>query len=133
MANETPPRPAARKSVKEDTLVLNIVKHYFKCAGAVVAIWGFGYWQFSPAWLLLGLVAYVWKEKKNKENQKKIEISQQAAKNEQAAILARVEDLPSWVSSVYLQFSTNWYMCTVTARFAGSNPSPPMARCQFIE
>ena len=106
MANETPPRPAGRKAVKEETLVLNLVKHYFKCAGAVVAIWGFGYWQFSPAWLLLGLVAYVWKEKKNKENQKKIEISQQAARNEQAAILARVEDLPSWVSFLLICVSS---------------------------
>ena len=96
MANDSPARPA-RKAVKEETLLLNLVKQYFKYAGAVVAIWGFGYWQFSPAWLMLGLVAYVWKEKKNKEHQKKIEISQQAAKNEKEAILARVEDLPSWV------------------------------------
>lgn len=96
MANDSPARPA-RKSVKEETLLLNLVKQYFKYAGAVVAIWGFGYWQFSPAWLMLGLVAYVWKEKKNTENQKKIEISQHASKNEKEAILARVEDLPSWV------------------------------------
>ena len=78
--------------------MLNLVKQYFKYAGAVVAIWGFGYWQFSPAWLMLGLVAYVWKEKKVKEHKRRIEISQQASRNEKAAILARVEDLPSWVN-----------------------------------
>ena len=100
MANDPPAKSPAktRTAVKEETLVLNLVKQYFKYAGAVVAIWGFGYWQFSPAWLMLGLVAFVWKEKKVKEHKRRIEISQQASKNEKAAILARVEDLPSWVN-----------------------------------
>ena len=32
-------------------------------------------------------------------------------------------------SVVHLQFSTNWYMCTVTARFAGSYPSNGKMSC----
>ena len=98
MANEKQPAKPKRKAVTEDTLLVSVLKRYFKYAGAAVAIWGFGYYQFSPAWILLGLVVITWKEKHNKLQQKKIEISQQAAKNEKEAILARVEDLPSWVS-----------------------------------
>ncbi|XP_045210461.2 extended synaptotagmin-2-like isoform X2 [Mercenaria mercenaria] len=97
MANEKQPAKTKRKAVTEDTLLVSVLKRYFKYAGAAVAIWGFGYYQFSPAWILLGLVVVTWKEKHNKLQQKKIEISQHAAKNEKEAILARVEDLPSWV------------------------------------
>ncbi|XP_052803899.1 extended synaptotagmin-2-like isoform X2 [Mya arenaria] len=96
-APETPQKQRKRLAVKEDTLLIAVIKRYFKYAGAALAIWGFGYTQLSPAWILLGLVGIVWKEKHQKLQQKKIEISQQAAKNEKEAILARVEDLPSWV------------------------------------
>lgn len=98
MANETQPAPTPkRKAVKEDTLLISVIKRYFKYASAAIAIWGFGYVQFSPAWILLGLVIIVWKEKHTKLQQKRIEIAQQAARNEKEAILARIEDLPSWV------------------------------------
>ncbi|KAL4229104.1 Extended synaptotagmin-3 [Mactra antiquata] len=97
MADEKQPTTTKRKAVTEDTLLVAVLKRYFKYASAAVAIWGFGYYNFSPAWILLGLVVVVWKEKHNKLQQKKIEISQQAARNEKEAILARVEDLPSWV------------------------------------
>lgn len=97
MANEKPQPTSKRKAVVEDTLLVSVLKRYFKYAGAALAVWGFGYYQFSPAWILLGLVVITWKEKHNKLQQKKIEISQQAARNEKEAILARVEDLPSWV------------------------------------
>ncbi|WAR06103.1 ESYT2-like protein [Mya arenaria] len=89
-APETPQKQRKRLAVKEDTLLIAVIKRYFKYAGAALAIWGFGYTQLSPAWILLGLVGIVWKEKHQKLQQKKIEISQQAAKNEKEAILARV-------------------------------------------
>jgi len=101
MANEKPAetdkKPAKRQAVTQDTLLVSVIKRYFKYAGAALAVWGFGYVQLSPAWILLGLVIVVWKEKHNKLQQQRIEISQHAAKNEKEAILARLEDLPSWV------------------------------------
>ena len=110
MANETQPaQPKKRQAVKEDTLLISVIKRYFKYASAAIAIWGFGYVQFSPAWILLGLVGIVWKEKHTKLQQKKIEISQQAARNEKEAILARVEDLPSWVRNVFCLY----FSCTL--------------------
>lgn len=97
MANEQPPAAPVRSVAKEDTLMVSVIKRYFKYAGAALAVWGFGYQGFSPAWILLGLVVVVWKEKHTKAQERKIRISQQVAKNEKEAILATVEDLPSWV------------------------------------
>ena len=107
MADKKTASPTKRKAQKDETLLLNVIKSYFKYASAAIAVWGFGYTGFSPAWILLGLVIVVWKEKHNKEQRRRIEISQQAAKNEQEAILARVEDLPSWVSLHIGSYSGN--------------------------
>lgn len=87
-----------RKAVVEDTLLLNVVQSYFKRAALVLAVWATGYFKFSPSWLLLALVVYVWKERNSAAKKHKIAIAQQIARDEKGVILARVEDLPSWVS-----------------------------------
>ncbi|KAK6182627.1 hypothetical protein SNE40_010269 [Patella caerulea] len=92
-----PVSEAKRKAVHEDTLIFNAVKSYFKYAGVVLSVWGFGYFSFSPSWLLLGLVVYIWKEKNKKAQKLQIAIAQETARGEKETILARVEDLPSWV------------------------------------
>ncbi|XP_067685941.1 extended synaptotagmin-2-like [Haliotis asinina] len=91
------PASPKRKSALDDTLLLNVVTEYFKLAGVVLVVWFVGYFAFSPSWLLLGLVVYVWKEKHTREQKLKIEINQRTARDEKTEILARVEDLPSWV------------------------------------
>lgn len=86
-----------RVRVVDDTLLLNVVTSFFKKAAVVLAVWVTGYYKFSPSWLLLGLVLYVWKERHVAARRHGIAISQQIARDERGAILARVEDLPSWV------------------------------------
>lgn len=88
---------AKKKRALDDNLLLNLVQRYFKLAGLVLLIWFVGYFNFSPSWLLLGLIVYIWKEKHTKERQHQIQIAQQTARGEKDAILARVDDLPSWV------------------------------------
>ena len=78
---------------------MNVVLRYFKLAGVAVGVWLSGYLNFSPSWLLVGLVLYVWKERQGKRKKLQIEIRQDTARDEQKAILARVEDLPSWVGT----------------------------------
>lgn len=95
-------KKAHRKAVVEDTLLLNVVTRYFKLAGAVFSVWLFGYRGFSVSWLLLLLVVYVWKERNNKAKKHRTAIAQEIAKDEKSVILARVEDLPSWVSFTLL-------------------------------
>nr|XP_022326115.1 extended synaptotagmin-2-like isoform X6 [Crassostrea virginica] len=94
--SETPPK-AQRKSAIEEAQLVNVVLRYFKLAGVAVGVWLSGYLNFSPSWLLVGLVLYVWKERQGKRKKLQIEIRQDTARDEQKAILARVEDLPSWV------------------------------------
>ena len=80
-------------------MLLNVVQSYFKKAAMVLAVWATGYFKFSPSWLLLGLVVYVWKEKQQAKKKNTIAIAQEVARDEKGVILARVEDLPSWVSA----------------------------------
>ncbi|KAL8564138.1 hypothetical protein ACOMHN_035743 [Nucella lapillus] len=91
------PNAPQRKAVVEDTMLLNSVQSYFKKAAVVLAVWATGYFKFSPSWLLLGLVVYVWKEKKQAKKKNSIAIAQAIARDEKGVILARVEDLPAWV------------------------------------
>lgn len=91
-----------RKSQIEEAQLANVVLRYFKLAGVAVGVWLSGYLNFSPSWILFGLILYVWKERQGQRKKLQIEIRQDTARDEQKAILARVEDLPSWVG--------NWYM-----------------------
>lgn len=97
-SKESPSHSQQRKAVVEDTLLLNVVQAYFKKAAVVLAVWATGYFRFSPSWLLLGLVVYVWKERHNAAKKNTIAIAQAIARDEKGVILAKVEDLPSWVS-----------------------------------
>lgn len=81
----------------DDTLVLSLVQQYFKMAAIVFVIWIVGYLGFSVSWLMLALVIYMWREKYAKIKDEQIEIAQHASRDEKSSILARVEDLPSWV------------------------------------
>lgn len=94
--SDTPPK-SQRKSGIEETQLVNVVLKYFKLAGVAVGVWLSGYFNFSPSWLLIGLILYVWKDRQGKRKKLQIEIRQDTARDEQKAILARVEDLPSWV------------------------------------
>jgi hypothetical protein len=95
MSDAAPKSP--RKARIEETQLVNVVLKYFKFAGVAVGVWLSGYLNFSPSWLLIGLILYVWKERQGQRKKLQIEIRQDIARDEQSAILARVEDLPSWV------------------------------------
>ncbi|CAL1546958.1 unnamed protein product [Lymnaea stagnalis] len=98
MAGKRPSQKGPRKAVLDDTLLMSAVTKYFKLAGVVSAVWLVGYFKFSVSWLWLLLVVYIWKERHTKTKQHKFAIYQQLAIDEKAVILARVEDLPSWVN-----------------------------------
>ncbi|XP_064595420.1 extended synaptotagmin-2-like isoform X2 [Liolophura sinensis] len=96
MGNEKQSSPR-RKTVQDETLVVKLIQQYFKYAGLVLLIWLVGYFNFSVSWLLLGLVVYVWKVKYLRHKEMRVQVAQETAKDERAAILARMDDLPSWV------------------------------------
>lgn len=109
MADDKKTAAAKKKAAGDETQLLPIIIRYFKLAGLALSVYIFGYTQFSPSWILLGLVVYVWKEKHTQRKHLRIKIQQQLAKDEESTILARVEDLPSWVSKLYLsQRKASW-------------------------
>ena len=77
---------------------LQYLVKYFKQAGLLFAVWGVGWFEFSPSWVLLGLFGYMLNEEYRRVKTKKFEFAKQAVVNEKAAILARTDELPSWVS-----------------------------------
>lgn len=96
-ASSTGTDQANRRRNLDDTMVLALVQQYFKLAGIVFVIWIVGYLGFSVSWLMLALIIYMWREKYAKIKEAQIEIAQHASRNEKSSVLARVEDLPSWV------------------------------------
>ncbi|XP_071155273.1 extended synaptotagmin-2-like isoform X2 [Mytilus edulis] len=96
-ANKESPKKLKKKTASDETQLLYLVTKYFKLAGVTLAVWFVGWTKFSPSWLLLGLVLYLWKERHVKQRHRRMKMMQQIAENEKEVILATVEDLPSWV------------------------------------
>ena len=78
--------------------LLPLLVRYFKYVGALLAVWILGYFGFSTAWVMIGLFMYMSNEEYRKVKDSKKAFARHAALNEKEAILARVEELPAWVS-----------------------------------
>ncbi|XP_019630171.1 PREDICTED: extended synaptotagmin-2-like [Branchiostoma belcheri] len=89
------PTVPSRLQVNEDLLVL--IKKYAMTLGLLVVVWLVGYWAFSVSWIMLGLFVWMAREKRQRAKEFKIKTARKAAQNEQETVLARLEDLPSWV------------------------------------
>lgn len=88
------------KPTGAQTSILHLVYTFGKHLSKVAIVYLFGYFNISPAWLLGPLVLSVLREEWKKEKQLKRNIAKAAAlSNEKDVILARVDDLPAWVSS----------------------------------
>ncbi|CAG5126272.1 unnamed protein product, partial [Candidula unifasciata] len=87
-----------QKSIVEDTVLMNVVQRYFKLAGVASVVWLVGYFDYSVSWLWLFLVVYVWKEKHYRARKYRKLVARDIARDEKEVILARVDDLPSWVN-----------------------------------
>ncbi|XP_078660871.1 extended synaptotagmin-2-like isoform X8 [Branchiostoma floridae x Branchiostoma belcheri] len=94
-AEPPPPTVPSRLQVNEDLLVL--IKKYAMTLGLLVVVWLVGYWAFSVSWIMLGLFVWMAREKRQRAKEFKIKTARKAAQNEQETVLARLEDLPSWV------------------------------------
>lgn len=68
-----------------------------KLAALLVAVWLIGYLRLSVTWALLVVIGYVVGEELTKNRLGKRRYAAQADRDEQTAVLARVDELPSWV------------------------------------
>ncbi len=90
----------ARVQRSDQVEFLQYVIKYFKYAGLLCLVWVTGYTKFSVSWVLIALFAYMLNEEYRKIKTSKIAFAKEAVLNEKDAILARVDELPSWVSVV---------------------------------
>lgn len=81
------------------TGILDILKNASKQIATVGVIYLVGYLNISPAWLLCPLILSVMRDQWKKEKEIKRNIAKTSAlTNEKDVILARIDELPAWVS-----------------------------------
>ncbi|XP_019621531.1 PREDICTED: extended synaptotagmin-2-like [Branchiostoma belcheri] len=102
MESEEPqPKVEADRSWRDmwDTYhpTMESMRVYVMSLGLLVLVWLVGYWGFSVTWVMLGLFIWMWREKKIRKKNYKIQTARGVAQNEQSTILSCVQDLPSWV------------------------------------
>ena len=93
-----------KKTLDQGVQLLPLLIKYFKSVGFLLGVWVLGYFRFSSTWVMVGLLCHMLNEEYRKIKDSKKKFAQHAVKNEKEAILARCEELPSWVSTQVLQY-----------------------------
>jgi hypothetical protein len=80
------------------TSILSVLYSFAKKIGTVAIVYLIGYFEWSAAWLIGPVILSVIREEWKKDKELRRNIAKAAAMcNEKEVILARVDDLPSWV------------------------------------
>ena len=80
------------------TSILSVLYSCAKEIGKVAIVYLMGYFELSAAWLIGPVIFSVIREEWKKDKELRRNIAKAAAmRNEKEVILARVDDLPSWV------------------------------------
>nr|CAD7443450.1 unnamed protein product [Timema bartmani] len=78
--------------------ILSVLYSFAKKFGTVAAVYLLGYYDLSVAWIIGPVILSVIRDEFKKENELRRNIAKAAAmSNEKEVILARIDDLPSWV------------------------------------
>ena len=109
-----PPTPV--RSETQGVQLLPLVTKYFKSAGLLLLVWSLGYFRFSSTWVLIGMFFYVANEEYRKVKNAKKAFAQQAVRNEKQAILARTDELPSWVSDCCITIKNKYILLKMEIR-----------------
>ena len=98
--DSTPPekREKRQKVSTQGVQLVSLLKRYVKAAAVVLSVWAMGYFRVSYSWVMMGICVYVGNAEYRKVRKGKLAFARQAIENEQAAVLARIDELPSWVS-----------------------------------
>jgi uncharacterized membrane protein (Fun14 family) len=80
------------------TSILSVLYSFAKKIGTVAIVYLIGYFELSAAWLIAPVIFSVIRDEWKKDKELRRNIAKAAAMcNEKEVILARVDDLPSWV------------------------------------
>ena len=74
------------------------ISTYFRIVSLVFVVWLTGYFNFSVSWLLLFVFLYMLKAKSMSLQEMKANLASSLNRNEKEAVLARLDDLPSWIN-----------------------------------
>lgn len=96
---EQPLVPTAPRKSAARTSLLHLLANFFKKFGTAGAIYLLGYFELSIAWLAGPVILSVLRDEWKKESQIKRNVAKiVAASNEKDLVLAKLDDLPAWVS-----------------------------------
>ncbi|XP_049887465.1 extended synaptotagmin-2-A isoform X2 [Pectinophora gossypiella] len=85
-------------SSEDNTSILAVIYRFFKKVSIVGAVYLVGYMQWSVAWLIGPVILSVVRDQWRRENQYRRNLAKAAAtSSEKDVVLARLDDLPSWV------------------------------------
>ncbi|XP_015602160.1 extended synaptotagmin-2 isoform X2 [Cephus cinctus] len=86
------------KAVDQKSGVLSLAKSFATKLATVGIIWGWGYMNWSIAWLIGPVILSVWKMEKKRDNElRRITAQAMAMSQEKQIIMNRLDELPSWV------------------------------------
>lgn len=101
--------PVVKQVARSDDSIFTILYSIAKKVSLVGAIYLVGYMNWSVAWLITPVILAVTREYWNKTNEVKRAIAKASATaNEKEVILARITDLPAWVSAENLPNLSNF-------------------------
>lgn len=101
-----PVTKSSSTSSASDDSVFNLMYSIVKKVSVVGAIYLVGYMNWSVAWLITPVILAVTREYWRKNSAIKREVAKASATaNEKDVILARISDLPAWVSLMLFTFS----------------------------
>lgn len=93
--NKLPETKFGLGSDNSDLIIL--VLKYFHIVALVFFVWLIGYFGFSIAWILIASFAYLWRERTSNLRKIKSDMIRAVHLDEKNAILARLDEVPSWV------------------------------------
>lgn len=78
--------------------VSSLTTSFLTKLAAVGIIWGWGYFNFSVAWLIAPVAFSVWKAERKRDNELRTITAQASVlAKEKQLIASRIDELPSWV------------------------------------
>ena len=81
-----------------DSTAVQLLGMFARRAAAIIGVYAVGYLGFSPAWLVGGVILSVMREKWSREKATKRQLNRTMALSSEQLALAKLQDLPSWVS-----------------------------------
>jgi uncharacterized membrane protein (Fun14 family) len=100
------------------TSILSVLYSFAKKIGTVAVVYLMGYFELSVAWLIGPVILSVIRDEWKKEKELRRNVAKAAALcNEKEVILARVDDLPSWVRMFIHQYNAGKEQFTVKISF----------------